>query len=50
MFSAEDAHRLEVNTGLPPTFDQAAKYHLIFRNNSRALGTKVVEADFRIDF
>jgi len=50
VFSAEDAHRLEVNTGLPPTFDQAAKYHLIFRNNSRNLGKKVVEADFRIDF
>ena len=53
-FSAEDAHDQDVNTELPPTFGQPAKYHLVFRNNSRnnahAKGKKFVQADFRIDF
>jgi hypothetical protein len=49
-FSAEDAHNQEVNTSLPPTLTQPAKYHLVFRNNSRDRGKKLVEADFRIDF
>jgi hypothetical protein len=50
VFSAEDSHLQEVNTGLPPTLSQPATYHLVFRNNSRDRGKKVVEADFRIDF
>ena len=50
IFSAEDAHNQEVNTGLPPTLGQAAKYFLVFRNNSRAAGKTMVEADFRVDF
>jgi hypothetical protein len=50
VFSADDSHSQEVNTGLPPTLAQAAKYHLVFRNNSRDHLKKVVEADFRIDF
>jgi hypothetical protein len=48
VFSVEDAHDQEVNAGLPPTFDEAAKYYLVFRNNSHA--KTVVQADFRIDF
>ena len=41
----------EVATSLPPTFDQPAKYYLVFRNNSGwAAKEKVVRADFRIDF
>ena len=48
VFSVEDAHDQEVNAGLPPTFDEAAKYYLVFRNNSHA--KRVVQADFRIDF
>jgi hypothetical protein len=50
VFSAEDSHLQEVNTSLPPTLDQPAQYHLVFRNNSRGGGKKVVEADFRLDF
>jgi hypothetical protein len=50
VFSADDAHSQEVNTSLPPTIDKAAKYYLIFRNNSRAAGKKLVQADFRVDF
>jgi len=50
IFSAEDAHDQEVNTGLPPTMNQPAKYYLVFRNSSRQTGPKLVQADFRIDF
>lgn len=50
VFSAEDAHSQEVNTSLPPTLDEPAKYYLIFRNNSRTPGKKMVQADFHIDF
>jgi hypothetical protein len=47
-FTLEAAHDQEVNTNLPPTLDQPAKYHLVFRNSSR--GKKFVQADFRLDF
>ncbi|HEY6373080.1 MAG TPA: hypothetical protein VIX37_21060 [Candidatus Sulfotelmatobacter sp.] len=50
VFSAEDAHSLEVNTSLRPTLDEPAKYYLIFRNNSHTPGKKMVQADFHIDF
>jgi hypothetical protein len=50
VFSAEDAHNQEVNTALPPTRDQPAKYYLVFRNNRHELGKIVVQADFRVDF
>lgn len=49
-FSADDAHAQEVNTSLPPTMDQPAKYHLIFQNNSRGPEKKFVQADFRMEF
>ncbi len=53
-FSAEDAHDQDVNTELPPTFGQPARYHMVFRNNSsnngHGTGKKFVQADFRIDF
>lgn len=49
-FSAEDAPAGEVNASLPPTINQPAKYHLVFRNNSRHSGKKVVQADFRMEF
>jgi hypothetical protein len=50
ILSVEDTHNQEVNTGLPPTLGQPAKYYLVFRNNSRTAAKTVVEADFRIDF
>lgn len=50
VFSADDAHNQEVTTNLPPTFGQPAHYYLVFRNNSRAKGKKLVQADFRVDF
>jgi len=50
VFSADDAHNQEVNTDLPPTFAQPARYYLVFRNNSHANRKKLVPADFRVDF
>lgn len=50
VFSAEDGHNREVSIALPPTFAQPARYYLVFRNNSRANGKKLVQADFRVDF
>ena len=50
VFSAGDAHNQEVNTALAPTFNQPVRYYLVFRNNSRARGKKMVQADFQVDF
>jgi len=50
VFSAEDSHDQEVNANLPPTFGKPAKYYLVFRNNSRGGGKRLVQADFRIDY
>jgi len=50
VFSTEDAHDQEVNTSLPPTFNDPARYYLVFRNNSRERGKKFVKADFQVDF
>jgi hypothetical protein len=49
-FQAEDAPAADINAQLPPTFNQPARYHLIFRNNSRGNGKKFVRADFRMEF
>jgi hypothetical protein len=50
IFIAEDAPAADINARLPPTINQPARYHLIFRNNSRAEGKKFVKADFRMEF
>ena len=50
LFSAGNAHEQEVDFTLPPTFDQSAKYYLVFRNSSTSVRRKFVQADFRIDF
>ena len=49
-FSADDARQQEVNTSLPPTMNQAQKYHLLFLNSSRGKEKKFVQADFRMEF
>ena len=49
-FSVDEAHVQEVNASLPPTIDQPVKYHLVFRNTSRQRQSKLVEADFRMEF
>ena len=50
LFSADATHDQEVNANLPPTLNQAAKYHLIFRNVSPKTGKRVVHAELQIDF
>jgi hypothetical protein len=49
-FAVDEAHVQEVNTSLPPTIDEPVKYHLVFRNASRQRQSKLVEADFRMEF
>jgi len=49
LFSAASAHQQEVDFTLPPTFDQSAKYYLVFRSGSPRV-KEIVQADFRIDF
>ena len=49
-FSADDARQQEVNTGLPPTMNQAQAYHLVFLNDSKGKEKKFVQANFRIEF
>jgi hypothetical protein len=49
-FSVDEAHVQEVNASLPPTIDQPVKYHLVFRNTSRQRQSKLVEANFRMEF
>ena len=50
VFSADATHDQEVNANLPPTLNQPVKYHLIFRNVSPKTGTKVVQAEFEMNF
>lgn len=49
-FIAEDSPAADINTRLPPTLNQPAHYHLMFRNNSRQDGKTFVKADFRMEF
>jgi len=49
VFSADSTHDQEVNANLPPTLNQAVKYHLIFRNVSPKTGKKVVQAEFEMN-
>ena len=51
-FAADDARQQEVNTGLPPTMNQAQNYHLLFLNNSKGKEKEkeFVQADFRMEF
>ncbi len=50
IFSADATHHQEVNANLPPTLNQSMKYHLIFRNVSPKTGTRVVQAEFDMNF
>ena len=50
LFSADTTHNQDVAANLPPTLDQARKYHVIFRNVTPKTGKKVVHAEFQMDF
>ncbi len=50
LFFVESSHTQQVQFGLPATFNQGARYCLVFRNRSTEETTKIVHAEFRIDF
>ena len=50
VFSVEDSHNQAVNFDLPPSMNKPVKYYLVFRNSEGSKSSKVVEANFRVDF
>jgi hypothetical protein len=50
LFSLEASHNQAVNFDLPPSMNQPVKYYLVFRNPGGGKSSKVVEANFRVDF
>lgn len=49
LLTADGSEEQDINFRLPPTFEQSAKYHLVFKDNSKT-AKEVVRADFRIEF
>jgi hypothetical protein len=50
LFSVESSHNQAVNFDLPASMSHPVKYYLVFRSAEKSKGTKVVEANFRVDF
>ena len=50
LFTVEGSHNQAVNFDLPASFNQPVKYYLIFRNAEGSKSSKMVEANFRVDF
>ncbi len=50
MFSVEASHNQAVNFDLPASLNRKAKYYLVFRNPEGNKSSKVVEANFRVDY
>jgi hypothetical protein len=50
LFSIEASHNQAVNFDLPPSLNQPVKYYLVFRNPEGGKASRVVEANFRVDF
>src|SRR5579863_2837444 len=49
LFNVEASHNQAVNFDLPASMNRPVKYYLVFRN-PQAKTSKVVEANFRVDF
>lgn len=49
LLTADGSHDQEINFRMPPTFEQSARYYLVFKNSARS-GKQLVRADFRIEF
>jgi hypothetical protein len=49
IFDVEASHNQAINFDLPASMSRPVKYYLVFRNSSDK-GSKVVEANFRVDF
>jgi|SRR5208282_1581011 hypothetical protein len=50
MFSVEGSHNQAVNFDLPASLGHAAKYYLVFRNPAEGKASRVVEANFHVDY
>ncbi len=50
MFAVEASHNQAVNFDLPASLNQTVKYYLVFRNPEGSKSSKVVEANFRVDY
>jgi hypothetical protein len=50
LFSVDASHNQAVNFDLPASLNHPVKYYLVFRNPEGSRGSKVVEANFRVDF
>jgi hypothetical protein len=50
LFFVESSHNQSVNVDLPASYDQPVKYYLAFRDAAHGARSKVVEADFHVDF
>jgi hypothetical protein len=50
LFAVEASHNQAVNFDLPPSMNLPVKYYLVFRNPGGSKDSKVVQADFRVDF
>ena len=50
MFAVEATHNQAINFDLPPSMSQPVKYYLVFRSPEKRKDSKVVQADFRVDF
>ena len=50
LMSVENSHTQAINFDFPPSMNDPVKYYLIFRNSEGSRSTKVVEANFRLDF
>lgn len=50
VFATEASHDQEVEVGLPASQERPLKFFLVFRNSSGEKTTKLVQADFTVDF
>lgn len=50
IFSADASHDQDVDVRLPASRDKPLKFYLVFRNSSGGAATKLVKADFKVDF
>jgi hypothetical protein len=50
LFSLDASHDQAVDVNLPPSFNQGAKYYLVFRNTPGGDTRKTVQADLTADF
>jgi hypothetical protein len=50
VFSNEPSHDQTVDVNLPPSFNEGAKYYLVFRNTPGGDSRKTVQTDLRVDF